>query len=640
MSTTAGLGSRNERDCLRSLLSKQLVPLVLLIVFGWLIVTKASSLDFASIFAAVHAITPVQWGVAVLAACVSFWAIGRMDAVVHRLMGTGTPDHIAQLSGIASVATAQLTGFGLLTGTLARWRVLPDINLWRAAQITGAVSASFMLALGVISALMVLIVGPDIPFARLIALAGLVFAAALVTGSVWQPRGLIRLRLPSLKAQASLLALALLDTGAAALTLYVLIPEPLLPPPELFYTIFLLALGAGLLGTTPGGVGPFEMMFLLLLPALPQAPILAAIMGYRLVYFALPALLAAGLLIAGPTLTRLTRARVVPSRPAPRLQHANTVPGQPVAIGALSYNARRAEAGLMRQGEFDLLYDAQDRPLSLVAPTGQSLIMLSDPLDKAQCPHAALETLHMAARQRFLTPCLYKCSARTAAIARHAGWQVVQVAQEARIIPAKFDLAAPACRQLRRQIRKASAAGVRVTEAEAHLPIAGMQDVAQDWAAYRGAVRGFSMGQYCAEYVGGQRVYLARRNGQLVGFASFHEAWSERTLDVMCHRATAPAGTMHLLIAHAIEAAGRDGCARLSLAAVPRLSGNLPLPAAITAKIDDMTGAAGLIRFKSCFAPQWEPLYIAAPGPLGLALAGLDLVDRITRPRANTNAAS
>lgn len=631
MRATAGLGSETERDCLRSLMSKQLVPLVLLITFAWLIVTKASSLDFNGIFAAVHAIAPQQWGAAVFAACVSFWAIGRMDAVVHRLMGTGTPDHIAQLSGIASVATAQLTGFGLLTGTLARWRVLPDISLWRAAQITGAVSASFMLALGVISALMVLITGPGIPFDRVLALAGLVFVASLIAGSLWRPRRLMRFKLPPLKAQISLLGLALLDTGAAALTLYVLIPEASLPPPALFYTIFLLALGAGLLGTTPGGVGPFEMMFLLLLPELPQAPMLAAILGYRLVYFALPALLAAGLLIAGPSLARALPAAGCAT---PRLRPASTAPQQPMALGALSFNARRAEAGLMRQGEFDLLCDARDRPLSLVVPAGQSLIMLSDPLCAAQCPRDAVETLHAAAGRRFLTPCLYKCGARTAAMARRAGWSVVQIAQEAHIAPAKFDLAGPACRQLRRQIRKARRAGVKVGSADAQLPIADMRRLAQGWATRRGGARGFSMGRFCAEYVGGQRVYLAHLDGALIGFVSFHEAWCERTLDLMCHSRAAPTGTMHLLIASAIEAAARDDCARLSLAAVPRLSDCLPLPAALATRIDTMTGAAGLIRFKASFAPRWEPLYLAAPGPLALALAGLDLADRITRPRA------
>lgn len=636
MSTTTGLGSGSERDCLRTLLSKQLVPAVLLVVFGAIILHSAAGLDFDAIFTAVRDIGPLQWGVAVIGAAVSFWAIGRMDVIAHRLLDTGVPARVAQLSGIASVATAQLTGFGLLTGTLARWRVLPEVSLWKAAHITGVVSAIFMISLGVLAATMVLAVGPDLPLARPLAIAGLLVFAALVASSVWRPRGLLRFRLPPLKAQVSLLAYAALDTAAAALTLYVLIPQALLPEPALFYTIFLLALGAGLLGTTPGGVGPFEMMFILCLPQLPEAPMLAAIMGYRLIYFALPALLATGVLIAGPALARAaeTPGKTPGTRALPALRPAGTRPGQPVATTALSFNAPRAEAGLMRQGEFDLLYDAFDRPVSLVASAGQSLIMLSDPIGTDHCPGDALDRLHTVARHRFLTPCLYKCSARTATMARRAGWNVVQVAREARVHPDRFDLNAPACRQLRRQLRKAETAGVTVAEAGPRPPLQEMRDVARDWAAHRGAARGFSMGRFDAEYVSAQRVWLARHQGRLVGFVTFHEGWRERTLDLMCHRATAPAGSMHMLIARAIETAAAEHCPSLSLAAVPALSDNMRLPACLAARIDRSTGAAGLGRFKSAFAPRWEPLYLAAPGPLGLTLAGLDLVDRITRPRA------
>ena len=292
------------RDCLRSLVSKQLMPLVLLVFFAWLIGGKVMALDFAAIGAALQAITPTQWAASVAAAMLSFWAIGRIDVVVHRLMGTGICTTMAQLSGITSVATAQLAGFGLLTGTLARWRVLPDLSLWKATQISVSVSAAFMTGLAVVTAVMVVCVDTGLAWSRLIGAAALIFGACCIALAIWRPHGALRLRLPPLKAQASLLAFVLLDTGAAALALYVLIPAPLMPPAGVFYAVFLMALGAGLLGATPGGVGPFEMLFLLCLPGLPEPQLLAAIVGYRLVYFALPAVLAIGLLLLGPVIAR------------------------------------------------------------------------------------------------------------------------------------------------------------------------------------------------------------------------------------------------------------------------------------------------------------------------------------------------
>lgn len=618
-----------NRVCLRQLLSKQLLPMALLVVFAWIVSRKAASLDFAAIGGAVAAIRPEQWAVSVLAAAISFWAIGRMDVVVHRLMGTGVSPLIAQLSGITSVATAQLTGFGLLTGTLARWRVLPAMSLWQATKITGAVSVSFMTALAALAAAMVVATGPDIPFARPVGLAVLALVALIFGISVWRPRRIRHVRLPPVRAMGALLAFAALDTAAAALALYALLPAGAAPPPALFYAVFLLALGAGLLGATPGGVGPFELMFLACLPQIGEAPLLAAIMGYRLVYFALPAVLAAGLLAAGPALANRAAAR-----PTPALRPVPASPGRTLGAEALGFTAARAEAGLMRQGEFDLLHDAWGRPVALAAPTGQSLIMLSDPLSRERRPDEVLAALERAAHDRFLNPCVYKCGARTAVAAHRSGWSVLPVAHEAWLDPARFDLAVPARRQLRRQLRKAQAAGVEVAEAGPRPPFAEMRRIAGEWAERRGVARGFSMGRFDPSYVAGQRVYLARHDGALVAFVTLHEGWNQRALDLMCQGDGAPQGSMHLLLAHAVEAARAEGCARVSLAAVPCRGGDgPPVPGRLAARLDRATGAAGLLRFKSAFDPSWRPLYLAAPGPLWLGLAALDLADRIARPR-------
>lgn len=628
MGETRSVVVQDEKACLRALLSKQLVPLVLLLVVGGFIWHKASTLDFASIFAAVSAINPFQWTIAAIASAISFYAIGRMDAVVHRLLDTGVSPQAAQLSGIASVATAQITGFGLLTGTLARWRVLSGVSLWQAAAITGAVSVTFMVSLAALVSIATLIVGPDIPGARAISMTALLIILGLVASTVWKPRWLMRIQMPPLKAQGALVALCLLDTAAAALTLYVLLPEAHIPPPALFYCVFLMALGVGLLGTTPGGVGPFEMMLLFYFSDLPQAPVLAAIMGYRIVYFALPASLATIILILGPWLnlsgSKRNRARV---------ESAQSKPGRPVPAVALSYTAQRAEAGLMRQGELDFLVDRNDKAMSLVAPTGQSLIMLTDPLTKSSCTRKTLKTLQEAADYRYLIPCLYKCNAKTAAVARQEGWSVFHISNEAVIKTSDFSLDTPKRRQLRRHLRKAHSLGVKVKEGDAMPPLRQMRGVAEDWSLHRQSNRGFSMGRFEEGYVSAQKVHLAYQGDKLIAFVTFHENWRERTLDLMCFRSDAPIGTTHMLIHHAIETARSDGIVNLSLAAVPTLGLDEKLPKWVREWTCKTTNSAGLHRFKNSFAPNWQPLYFAAPSTIGLALSGVDLADRITRPR-------
>ncbi len=612
-------------QALRGLAVRQIVPMGLLLALGWVLLQEFQSIDSVSVLEAVAQIGPGQWIAAGLASLGSFLAFGRFEAIMHRLLRTQVTDQDARIGGIAAIATAQMTGFGLLVATLARWRMFPDLTVGQALRLTAAASLSFMLCLGVLLAAALALAPLLDPAWRMLSGA---IALAMLGGAVatlWRPAWAFRLPIPPLRAQASLLAWTAADTLPAAAALYVLLPPDMQPPMLIFAAVFLMALGAGLLGATPGGVGPFELMFLSCLPSLPEADIIAAILGFRLVYYALPGLVALGLLLAAPMLRHR-------SRPRPTISPVMAANVPPVKALVLSYNASRAEAGLMRQGAFDILCDEHARPLSLVAETGQSLIMLSDPLRRDADPAPTLQALETAAHGRMRAPCLYKCSARTAVVARRMGWQAIPVAQEAWLRPAVFDPGTASRRQLRRALRKAEKAGVEVRERSGTaLPLAQMRRVAESWAAARhGGARGFSMGRFCASYVSGQLAYLAYLDDRLIGFITLHLAHGERTLDLVCHLPDIPPGTMHLLVTRAIEAAAAEGCARLSLAAVPR---DWPLPGALGARVTRLTGADGLRRFKSSFAPVWEPLYLAAPDRLGLLLGGLDLADRITRPR-------
>ena len=91
---------------------------------------------------------------------------------------------------------------------------------------------------------------------------------------------------------------------------------------------------------------------------------------------------------------------------------------------------------------------------------------------------------------------------------------------------------------------------------------------------------------------------------------------------------------MHALVARAIAAAANDGVPRFSHAALPA-----PCPPGrarprrwACQTREAAASAAGLRRFKTAFAPRFEPLYAAARGRSVLALGALDLAREITRP--------
>lgn len=105
--------------------------------------------------------------------------------------------------------------------------------------------------------------------------------------------------LPSLPALCKITALTLLDTAAAALALYVLLPAGLDIGFAMLFPVYLAALTAALVTGTPGGVGPFELTALGLLPQGAAPEIMAGILAFRLIYYALPALIAAWFLYCG-----------------------------------------------------------------------------------------------------------------------------------------------------------------------------------------------------------------------------------------------------------------------------------------------------------------------------------------------------
>jgi phosphatidylglycerol lysyltransferase len=269
----------------------------------WLVRVRCADLDLADIIARTTSITAMGWGAALIATCISFWAVGQCDAVVHRHLGTGVSGAEARRAGIAAIAISQTVGAGVITGALLRWRLLRGVSLWQATRISIAVTLSFLAGWAVVTGT-VLVALPNsvLPAAPLRAGGAVVLiaAAALAVTVMLAPRASARVHLPNLLTQGRLVALAALDTVAACLALWCLLPPDVTLPLTILLPAFLLALGAGLISGTPGGVGPFEVTLLALLPAQAEPPLLAAIFGWRLIAYALPAILGAIVALIGP----------------------------------------------------------------------------------------------------------------------------------------------------------------------------------------------------------------------------------------------------------------------------------------------------------------------------------------------------
>ncbi len=101
--------------------------------------------------------------------------------------------------------------------------------------------------------------------------------------------------LPSARVTALQVVVGLIDIGLISSILYLLLPPSadiaFLP----FVAIYLAAILAGSLSHVPAGIGVLESVLLLLLPHVPPAELLAAVLLYRVIYEVIPLIIALAL---------------------------------------------------------------------------------------------------------------------------------------------------------------------------------------------------------------------------------------------------------------------------------------------------------------------------------------------------------
>ena len=133
---------------------------------------------------------------------------------------------------------------------------------------------------------------------------------------------------------------------------------------------------------------------------------------------------------------------------------------------------------------------------------------------------------------------------------------------------------------------------------------------------------------------------MAREGGRIVAFANLWQApvAQELSVDLMRHRPDAPKGTMDFLFIELFLWGAANGYTRFSLGMAPltglaehRLAGRWNRFANLVARHGErFYGFGGLRRFKSKFAPEWRPRYLAAPGGVHLPAALLDVTRLIS----------
>jgi len=113
---------------------------------------------------------------------------------------------------------------------------------------------------------------------------------------VWKRKAPIRLggwsvNLPPLKLTALQFVVGIIDVVLVSSVLYLLLPDAARIAYLPFLAVYLASVLVGVLSHVPAGLGVIESMLLLLLPHVPPAELLAAVLLYRVIFEILPVLM-------------------------------------------------------------------------------------------------------------------------------------------------------------------------------------------------------------------------------------------------------------------------------------------------------------------------------------------------------------
>ena len=245
--------------------------------------------DGAAALAGVRDLSLWQVAGALAAVATAFVAVAGQERAVVAWLGLSLPRGRAGRAAAVAAAVSQTAGFGPVIGALVRRRMLGEVTLGQSFAISAGITLGFFAGLGVL-ALVSFAVMPGVPRQGLA--QGLLAAvlAGLVVLAVSQRPHVLGLRQPNLFILARFLLWLALDLSALALALWIVLPVQAAPPFWTMLPVFLIALGLGVASGSPGGIGPFEATLLAWLPQVDEAGLIAGIVAYRALAYAVPAL--------------------------------------------------------------------------------------------------------------------------------------------------------------------------------------------------------------------------------------------------------------------------------------------------------------------------------------------------------------
>lgn len=280
-------------------------------VCGWLLYKELRGLSLDDVWDSLVAISPHQWMLSALSTLFAYAALAGYDRIALMHLGRNVNLWFITVTSFTTYALSHNVGASVISGGVVRYRAYSSKGL--SGREIGALVAicSFTFALGtLLLAGIVLILKPDITerfgdglpihasSATGYVILGLIALYAAISFLRLRPMkiGKTQLTYPSPKVVLSQLVIGPLELIGAAGIIYFALPEAGNPGFIVVLGIFLASFSAALISHAPGGLGVLELVFVMGLPDMDPADVIAALLVFRLFYLLIPFAIALGVI--------------------------------------------------------------------------------------------------------------------------------------------------------------------------------------------------------------------------------------------------------------------------------------------------------------------------------------------------------
>ncbi|RZK88526.1 MAG: UPF0104 family protein [Methylobacterium sp.] len=289
-----------------------IVGLAAVAVSGYLLFRELRGISLSEIQGSLAAIPPHRFLLAALSTLVAYAALAWYDRIALLHLGvTHISTVFVSVCSFTTYALSHNIGASVFSGAVVRYRAYTAKGL-SAAQVAVLVAlCSFTFGLGtILLGGFVLVALPDtltrlqgyLPAiltnpstARTLGAVLLGAVALYVAGSLLKLKPLtirsFKLEYPRPRIMVRQIIAAPLELLGAAGIIYFALPEAHNPGFLVVLAVFLASFSAALVSNAPGGLGVFELVFVVAMPDIARPAIIAALLVFRMFYFWLPFLI-------------------------------------------------------------------------------------------------------------------------------------------------------------------------------------------------------------------------------------------------------------------------------------------------------------------------------------------------------------